>query len=34
MNDWSKTESLKYLRDKVKEVKIAMLTTYRCRRRV
>jgi general stress protein 26 len=28
MNDWSKTESLKYLRDKVKEVKIAMLTTY------
>jgi general stress protein 26 len=28
MNDWSKTESLKYLQDKVKEVKIAMLTTY------
>jgi general stress protein 26 len=28
MNDWSKTESLKYLRDKVNEVKIAMLTTY------
>lgn len=28
MNDWSKTESLKYLQDKVKEVKTAMLTTY------
>jgi general stress protein 26 len=28
MNDWSKEESLQYLRDKVKEVKTAMLTTY------
>lgn len=28
MGNWSKTESLKYLQDKVKEVKTAMLTTY------
>ncbi|TSD66687.1 pyridoxamine 5'-phosphate oxidase family protein [Inquilinus sp. KBS0705] len=28
MSDWSKTESLKYFRDKIKEVKTAMLTTY------
>jgi general stress protein 26 len=28
MSDWSKTESLKYFRDKVNEVKTAMLTTY------
>jgi general stress protein 26 len=27
-NNWSKTESLKYLQDKVKEVRTAMLTTY------
>lgn len=27
-SDWSKTESLKYLQDKVNEVKTAMLTTY------
>jgi general stress protein 26 len=28
MSDWAKTESLKYLQDKIKEVKTAMLTTY------
>lgn len=28
MGNWSKTESLKYLQEKVKEVKTAMLTTY------
>lgn len=28
MSDWSKTESLKYLQDKIKEVRTAMLTTY------
>ncbi|GGH05387.1 pyridoxamine 5'-phosphate oxidase family protein [Mucilaginibacter phyllosphaerae] len=28
MSDWSKTESLKYFKDKVNEVKTAMLTTY------
>jgi len=27
-SDWSKTESLKYFKDKVNEVKTAMLTTY------
>ena len=27
-NNWSKTESLKYLQGKVKEVRTAMLTTY------
>ncbi len=27
-SDWSKTESLKYLQDKVNEVRTAMLTTY------
>jgi general stress protein 26 len=28
MSDWSQTESLKYLQDKIKEVRTAMLTTY------
>ncbi|AMR33321.1 pyridoxamine 5'-phosphate oxidase [Mucilaginibacter sp. PAMC 26640] len=28
MSNWSKTESLQYLQDKIKEVKTAMLTTY------
>jgi general stress protein 26 len=28
MSDWSKTESLKYLQDKINEVRTAMLTTY------
>ncbi|MBK0379459.1 pyridoxamine 5'-phosphate oxidase family protein [Mucilaginibacter segetis] len=28
MNNWSKTESLKYLKDEINEVKTAMLTTY------
>ncbi|MBD1392109.1 pyridoxamine 5'-phosphate oxidase family protein [Mucilaginibacter glaciei] len=28
MSNWSKTESLKYLQEKVKEVRTAMLTTY------
>jgi general stress protein 26 len=28
MSDWSKTESLNYLQDKIKEVRTAMLTTY------
>ncbi|QXV64407.1 pyridoxamine 5'-phosphate oxidase family protein [Mucilaginibacter achroorhodeus] len=27
-SDWSRTEGLDYLRDKVKEIKTAMLTTY------
>jgi len=28
MSNWSKTESLKYLQDKIREVRTAMLTTY------
>lgn len=28
MSNWSKTESLKYLQDEIKEVRTAMLTTY------
>jgi general stress protein 26 len=28
MGNWSKTESLNYFRDKVNEVRTAMLTTY------
>ena len=28
MSDWSRTESLQYLQDKIKEVRTAMLTTY------
>ena len=28
MNNWSQTESLQYLQEKIKEVKTAMLTTY------
>ena len=28
MSNWSKTESLEYLQDKIKEVRTAMLTTY------
>jgi general stress protein 26 len=28
MDNWSKTESLKYLREKIDHVKVAMLTTY------
>lgn len=28
MSNWSKTETVKYLQDKIKEVRTAMLTTY------